>query len=115
MIDAISMRRKYFGPYRSLLVSNGPRGDHLRGPWSVAHSGLASRFSQMDPMMLVQLPNGEDNLHADVGVYLHYHYIRGSNLLLLMPLCQFCSAFLDPPPSPDVAYAEMRIPSSRRW
>jgi hypothetical protein len=34
-----------------------------------------------DPAMLVQLPNGNDGLPADVGV-LHYHGIRGSKLPL---------------------------------
>jgi hypothetical protein len=34
------------------------------------------------PAMLVQAPNGNDGLPADVGV-LHYHGIRGSNLLLM--------------------------------
>jgi hypothetical protein len=34
-----------------------------------------------DPTMLVQLPNGNDGLPADVGV-LHYHGIRGSKLAL---------------------------------
>jgi hypothetical protein len=34
-----------------------------------------------DPTMLVQLPNGNDGLPADVGV-LHYHGIRGSILAL---------------------------------
>jgi hypothetical protein len=33
------------------------------------------------PTMLVQLPNGDDGLLADVGV-LHYHGIRGSKLSL---------------------------------
>jgi hypothetical protein len=33
------------------------------------------------PTMLVQLPNGNDGLPADVGV-LHYHGIRGSKLAL---------------------------------
>jgi hypothetical protein len=32
------------------------------------------------PAMLVQAPNGNDGLPADVGV-LHYHGIQGSNLL----------------------------------
>jgi hypothetical protein len=34
-----------------------------------------------NPMMLVQIPNGNDGLPADVGV-LHYHGIRGSKLAL---------------------------------
>jgi hypothetical protein len=34
-----------------------------------------------DPTMLVQLPNGNDGLPADVGA-LHFHGIRGSKLAL---------------------------------
>jgi hypothetical protein len=34
-----------------------------------------------DPAMLVELPNGNDGLPADVGV-LHYHGIRGSKLAI---------------------------------
>jgi hypothetical protein len=35
----------------------------------------------IDPAMLVELPNRNDGLPADVGV-LHYHGIRGSKLAL---------------------------------
>jgi hypothetical protein len=52
------------------------------------------------PMMLVQLPFGNDGLPADVGV-LRYHGIRGSKLVLdavLFGLFGFSS-----PPSPKVA------------
>jgi hypothetical protein len=35
----------------------------------------------IDPTMLVQLPNGNDGLPADVSV-LHYHGFRGSKLAL---------------------------------
>jgi hypothetical protein len=34
-----------------------------------------------DPTMLVKLPNGNNALHADVGV-LHYYGIRGSKIAL---------------------------------
>jgi hypothetical protein len=61
------------------------------------------------PMMLVQLPNGNDGLPADVGV-LHYHGIRAQNLLS-MPWFPVCSAFLAPR-LPKSLYAVLRRPSS---
>jgi hypothetical protein len=35
----------------------------------------------IDPTILIQLPNGNDGLPADVGV-LHYHGVRGSKLAI---------------------------------
>jgi hypothetical protein len=50
--------------------------------------------------MLVQLPNGNDGLPADVGV-LHYHSIRGSKLALDAVVSGlFC---ISSPPCPEVA------------
>jgi hypothetical protein len=60
------------------------------------------------PTMLVQLPNGNDGLPADVGV-LHYHGIRGSKLALDAVVRG--SVFL-PPRRPTSLYAVLRIPSS---
>jgi hypothetical protein len=60
------------------------------------------------PKMLVQLPNGNDGLPADVGV-LHYHGIRDSKLALDAVVC---SAFLAPR-LPKSLYAVLRRPSSR--
>jgi hypothetical protein len=53
-----------------------------------------------DPTMLVQLPNGNDGLPADVGV-LHYHGIRGSKIAFDAVV----SGLFDgsSPPSPEVA------------
>jgi hypothetical protein len=53
-----------------------------------------------DPTMLVQLPNCNDDLPADVGV-LHYHGTRGSKL----PLDAVVSGLfgVSSPPSPEVA------------
>jgi hypothetical protein len=52
------------------------------------------------PMMLVLLPNGNDDLPVDVGV-LHYHDIRGSKLALDAVVPSLFNA--SSPPSPDVA------------
>jgi hypothetical protein len=51
------------------------------------------------PTMLVQLPNGNDGLPADVGV-LHYHSIRGSKLALDAAVSGLFG--VSSPPSPDV-------------
>jgi hypothetical protein len=53
-----------------------------------------------DPTMLVQLPNGNDGLPADVGV-LHYHGIRGSKLALDAVVSGLFG--VSSPPSPEVA------------
>jgi hypothetical protein len=53
-----------------------------------------------NPAMLVQLPDGNDGLPADVGV-LNYHGIRGSKLALYALV--FCLFGVSSPPSPDVA------------
>jgi hypothetical protein len=50
--------------------------------------------------MLVQLPNGNDGLPADVGV-LHYHGIRGSKLALNAVVSGLFG--VSSPPSPEVA------------
>jgi hypothetical protein len=50
--------------------------------------------------MLVQLPNGNDGLPADVGV-LHYHGIRGSQLALDPVVSGLFG--VSSPPSPEVA------------
>jgi hypothetical protein len=63
-----------------------------------------------DPTMLVQLPNGNDGLPADVGV-LHYHGIIGSKLALDAVVSGF-SAFLAPR-LPKSLSAMLRRPSSR--
>ena len=52
-----------------------------------------------DPTMLVQLPNGNDGLPADVGV-LHYHGIRGSKLALDAVVSGLFG--VSSPPSPEV-------------
>jgi hypothetical protein len=52
------------------------------------------------PTMLVQLPNGNDGLPADVGV-LHYHGIRGSKLALDAVVSGLFG--VSSPPSPEVA------------
>jgi hypothetical protein len=62
------------------------------------------------PTMLVQLPNGNDGLPADV-VVLHYHGIRGSKLAL-DAVVSSCSAF-PAPRHPKSLSAMLRIPSSR--
>jgi hypothetical protein len=53
-----------------------------------------------DPTMLVQLPNGNDGLPADVGV-LYYHGIRGSKLALDAVVSGLFG--VSSPPSPEVA------------
>jgi hypothetical protein len=53
-----------------------------------------------DPTMLVQLPNGNDGLPADVGV-LHYHGIRGSKPALHAVASGLFG--VSSPPSPEVA------------
>jgi hypothetical protein len=53
-----------------------------------------------DPTMLVQLPNNNDDLPADVGV-LHYHGIRGSKLALNAVVSGLFG--VSSPPSPKVA------------
>jgi hypothetical protein len=53
-----------------------------------------------DPTMLVQLPNGNDGLPAEVGV-LHYHGIRGSKLALDAVVLGLFG--VSSPPSPEVA------------
>jgi hypothetical protein len=50
--------------------------------------------------MLVQLPNGNDGLPADVGV-LHYHGIRGSKLAVHAVVSDLLG--VSSPPSPEVA------------
>jgi hypothetical protein len=50
--------------------------------------------------MLVQLPNGNDGLPADVGV-LHYYGIRGSKLALDARVSGLFG--VSSPPSPDVS------------
>jgi hypothetical protein len=50
------------------------------------------------PTMLVQLPNGNDGLPADVGV-LHYHGIRGSKLALDAVVSSLFGGSV--PPSPE--------------
>jgi hypothetical protein len=52
-----------------------------------------------NPAMLVQLPNGNDGLPADVGV-LHYHGIRGSKHALDAVVFGLFGVFS--PPSPHV-------------
>jgi hypothetical protein len=52
------------------------------------------------PTMLVQLPNGNNVLPADVGV-LHYHGIRGSRLALDAVISGLLG--VSSPPSPEVA------------
>jgi hypothetical protein len=54
----------------------------------------------IDPTMLVQLPNGNDNLPGDVGA-LHYHGIRGSRLALHAVVSGLFG--VSSPPSPEVA------------
>jgi hypothetical protein len=51
-------------------------------------------------MMLVELPNGNDGLSADVGV-LHYHGIRGSKIALDPVVSGLFG--VSSPPSPEVA------------
>jgi hypothetical protein len=63
------MRRRCFGPCRSLLVSETI--SEVRGILGIGVEILT------EPMMLVLLPNGHDGLSSDVGV-LHYHSIYGS-------------------------------------
>jgi hypothetical protein len=53
-----------------------------------------------DPTMLVQLPNGNDGLPADVGV-LHYHGIRSSKLAIDAVVSGVFG--VSSPPSPEVA------------
>jgi hypothetical protein len=53
-----------------------------------------------NPTMLVQLPNGNDGLPADVGV-LHYHVIRGSKLALDAVVSGLSG--VSRPPSPEVS------------
>jgi hypothetical protein len=50
--------------------------------------------------MLVRLPNGNDDLSADVGL-LHYHGIRGSKLALYALVSGLFG--VSSPPSPEVA------------
>jgi hypothetical protein len=52
------------------------------------------------PTMLVQLPNNNDGLPADVGV-LHYHGIRGSKLAIDAVVSGLFG--VSGPPSPEVA------------
>jgi hypothetical protein len=54
------------------------------------------------PTMLIQLPNGNDDLPADVGV-LHYHGIRGSKLALDAVVSGMFG--VSSPPSPEAVCA----------
>jgi hypothetical protein len=71
------MRRRCLGPHRSLLLVTALAEiiSEARGALKVGVEVLT------DPTMLVQLPNVNDGLPADVGV-LHYHGIRGSQISL---------------------------------
>jgi hypothetical protein len=98
--------------------------DHLArcgGDASVytAHSWLVTALGEIISevltylTMLVQIPNGNDGLPADVGV-LHYHGIRGSKLA---PDAVVSGLFgVSSPPSPEVAMrrAEKLLASWRR-
>jgi hypothetical protein len=53
-----------------------------------------------NPTMLIQLPNGNDGLPADVGILL-FHGIRGSKLALDPLVSSFFG--VSRPPSPEVA------------
>jgi hypothetical protein len=70
----------------------------------------------MDPTMLFQLSNGNDDLPAYAGV-LHYHGIRGSKRVVDAVVSGLFG--VSSPPSTDVALcAVLRRPSSRsngRW
>jgi hypothetical protein len=63
-----------------------------------------------DPATLVQLANGNDGLHADVGV-LHYHGIRGSKVALNAVVSGLLGVF--GPHLPTSLSAVLRRPSSR--
>jgi hypothetical protein len=88
----------------------GDASVHTVHSWLV--TGLADIISEVsgalgvgvevltDPTMLVQLPNGNDGLPADVGV-LHYHDIRGSKLAL--DAVVFGLFGVSSPPSSEVA------------
>jgi hypothetical protein len=52
-----------------------------------------------DPARLVQIPDGDDDLPADVGV-LHYHGIRGSKLAIDVVVSGLFG--VSSPPPPDV-------------
>jgi hypothetical protein len=62
------------------------------------------------PTMLVQLPDGNDGLPADVGV-LHYHGILGSKLALDAVVSGLFG--VSSPRLPKSLYAVLIIPSSR--
>jgi hypothetical protein len=68
---------------------------------SEARSELGVGFEVLtDPTVLVQLPNGNDGLPADVGV-MHYHGIRGSKLALDAVVSRLFG--ISKPTSPEVA------------
>jgi hypothetical protein len=72
----------------------------LAGIISEARGALGVGFEVLiDPMMLVQLPNGNDGLPADVSV-LHYHGIRGSKLAIDVIVSGLFG--ISSPPSPEV-------------
>jgi hypothetical protein len=97
------MRRRCFGPYRSLLVSDGLAEiiSEVRGALGVGVEVLP------DPTMLAQLPYYNDGLPADVGV-LHYHDIRSLKIAIDAVVSSVFGA--SSPPSPD---AVLRRPHSR--
>jgi hypothetical protein len=66
----------------------------------VAHLQLVGVEVLTDLKMLVQLPNSNDGLHADVGV-LHYHNMRGSKLARDAVVSGLFG--VSSPPSPEVA------------
>jgi hypothetical protein len=91
------MRWRRFGPHRSLLISDAALAEiisEVRGALAVGVKVLTYLT------MLVQLPNGNDGLHADMGV-LKYHSIRGSNLAFDAVVSGFFG--ISCPPSPEVA------------
>jgi hypothetical protein len=57
-----------------------------------------------DPTMLVQLPNDNDGLLADVGV-LHCHGIRGSKLAIDAVVSSLFDVFSLPSPDVDVCFS----------
>jgi hypothetical protein len=110
-VSAQAMRGAFESAADHLGRCGGDASVHTAHYWFVA--ALAETISDIrdalgvdvevftDPTMLVQLPNGSDNLYADVGV-LNYHGIRRSKLALDALVSGLFG--VSSPPSPEAAH-----------
>jgi hypothetical protein len=103
-----SMRRRCFGPHRSLFVSAGPSGNHLRGSCLRGALGVGVEVLT-DPTMVVQLPT-ETTASPRMWVSCTITASEARSLPL-MPWFPVCSAFLAPRLLKSLS-AMLRRPSS---